>query len=152
MISKAFHSLVSMSARAASLLTLTMLVLSLLAPRLALAEDDEDEEVVESSYVAIEPAIVTNYGGPGRLRYMSVEVSLRVSGVPGEESVGRHMPNIKDTLLSLFAIQTNDSIGTAAGKEALRVESLKQVSEILAEEDNPDLLEDLLFTGFVVYR
>lgn len=152
MISKPFHSLVAMSVRAASMFTLTILVLSLLAPRLALAEDDEDEMVVESSYVGIEPAIVTNYGGPGRLRYMSVEVSLRVSGVPGEESVGRHMPNIKDTLLSLFAIQTNDSIGTAEGKEALRVESLKQVSELLAEENDANILEDLLFTGFVVYR
>ncbi len=114
--------------------------------------EDEEEISPESIYVAIEPAFVTNYGGPGRLRYMSVEVSLRVLGPEGEASVQRHMPNIKDTLLNLFAIQTTATISDAEGKETLRQESLKQVGDMLTEEGDEGLLEDLLFTGFVVYR
>ena len=47
-----------------------------------LASEKQKQEA-QSIYVAIEPALVTNYGGPGRLRYMSVEVSLRVSGIDG---------------------------------------------------------------------
>jgi flagellar FliL protein len=35
---------------------------------------DEEALLSKSIYVAIEPALVTNYGGPGRLRYMSVDV------------------------------------------------------------------------------
>lgn len=136
-----------------SLLMVLALSVSTIGSTAAMAEDEEDEELTpESIYVPIEPAMVTNYGGPGRLRYMSVEVSLRVSGIPGEESVKRHMPLIKDALLNLFAIQTNDSIGSAEGKEALRVTSYDQVTSLLSEEDNESLLEDLLFTGFVVYR
>ncbi|MDA8693844.1 flagellar basal body-associated FliL family protein [Pseudomonadales bacterium] len=113
----------------------------------------EDEEMAtQSSYVAIEPALVTNYGGPGRLRYMSVEVSLRVSGVEAENSVSHHMPQIKDTLLNLFAVQTNETIETAQGKETLRQQSFEEVSSVLLEEEKETLLEDILFTSFVVYR
>lgn len=134
------------------LYTLLMtLLLALSLPSGSWAKNDEGIDS-ESIYVAIEPALVTNYGGPGRLRYMSVEVSLRVAGSEGEASVTRHMPNIKDTLLSLFAIQTTETISDAAGKEALRVESFERVSAMLAEEDTESLLEDLLFTAFVVYR
>lgn len=114
---------------------------------------DEDEELLaQSIYVAIEPALVTNYGGPGRLRYMSVDVSLRVSGIDGEQSVKHHMPIIKDALLNLFAIQSNETVDTAEGKEALRQQSFAAVSAILAEEEKKSLLEDILFTSFVVYR
>ena len=113
----------------------------------------EDEELlVQSIYVAIEPALVTNYGGPGRLRYMSVEVSLRVNGIDGEQSVKHHMPIIKDALLNLFAIQSNATVDTAEGKEILRQQSFDAVSAILIEEEKESLLEDILFTSFVVYR
>jgi len=113
---------------------------------------DEEALLPKSIYVAIEPALVTNYGGPGRLRYMSVDVSLRVSGVEGEENVKHHMPYIKDAILNLFATQTNETLDTADGKEALRKESFSAVNAILLEEQKESLLEDILFTSFVVYR
>ena len=113
----------------------------------------EDEEGVppESIYVSVDPAFVTNYGGPGRLRYMKIEVSLRVTGSEGEASVTRHMPAIRDALLTLFSLQTDNSIGSAEGKEQLRVDSLDKVHSLLAEEDGESLAEDLLFTEFVVH-
>ena len=84
------------------------------------AEDEEEGEAVPSTYVAIEPPFVTNYGGPGRLRYMKVEVSLRIQGSPeASAAIERHMPHIRDTLLNLFAIQTDDTINNAQGKEGL---------------------------------
>ena len=56
---------------------LLVLLMALVSPLKSLA-DEKDSAVPQSIYVAIEPALVTNYGGPGRLRYMSVDVSLRV--------------------------------------------------------------------------
>lgn len=117
------------------------------------AEDgDEDGAAATSRYVEIQPAFVTNYGGGERLRYMKVEVTLRVLGTAGEKQVSHHMPYIKDTLLSLFATQTRDSIGTAEGKESLRKQALGAVTRILEEEDETSHLEDLLFTSFVAHR
>jgi flagellar FliL protein len=117
----------------------------------ARAENDETL-LSQSIYVAIEPALVTNYGGPGRMRYMSVDVSLRVRGVEGEQSVKHHMPYIKDAILNLFATQTTQMLDTSDGKEALRKESFEAVNAILLEEEKNSLLEDVLFTSFVVYR
>lgn len=115
-------------------------------------EDEEEGEVVPSIYVAVDPAFVSNYGGPGRLRYMKVEVSLRVKGPEGEASINHHLPNIKDSLLSLFSIQTNETLGTATGKEGLRIEALAKINALLIEEDKTSHLEDVLFTSFVVER
>lgn len=130
---------------------LLVLLIALIVPLRSLA-GEEDSTVQQSIYVAIEPALVTNYGGPGRLRYMSVDVSLRVSGIEGEESVKHHMPYIKDAILNLFAIQTNATLDTAEGKETLRKETFEAVESILLEEKEKSLLEDILFTSFVVYR
>ena len=116
-----------------------------------LASEKQTQEA-QAIYVAIESALVTNYGGPGRLRYMSVEVSLRVSGIDGEQSVKHHMPVIKDALLNLFAIQSNETLDGAEGKEILRQQSFDAVNAILIEEEKKSLLEDILFTSFVVYR
>ena len=116
------------------------------------AEDEEEGEAVPSTYVAIEPPFVTNYGGPGRLRYMKVEVSLRIKGEGSEAAIERHMPYIRDTLLNLFAVQTDDTINNAQGKESLRQQAFTDVTGILEEEEQPGILEDILFTGFVVQR
>ena len=130
---------------------LLVLLIALVSPLRSVA-GDEDSAVQQSIYVAIEPALVTNYGGPGRLRYMSVDVSLRVSGIEGEENVKHHMPYIKDAILNLFATQTNTTLDTAEGKEILRKETFEAVKSILLEEKEKSLLEDILFTSFVVYR
>lgn len=123
-------------------------------PVYALAEDDENEEgeTPASKYMEIEPAFVTNFGGADRLRYMKVEVTLRVTGAEGETQVNHHLPYIKDALLNLFAIQTSQSIGSAEGKEKLRQDSLKQVANALIAEDDESYLEDLLFTSFVAHQ
>ena len=129
-----------------------ILVLGMLLGSQGISAAEDEEIATQSSYVAIEPALVTNYGGPGRLRYMSVEVSLRVSGVEAENSVSHHMPQIKDTLLNLFAVQTNETIETAESKETLRQQSFEAVSSVLLEEEKEMHLQDILFTSFVVYR
>ena len=54
--------------------------------------------------------------------------------------------------VQLFAIQSRTSIGSAEGKDVLRLEALAQVSKILEEEDVTSYLEDILFTGFVAHR
>jgi len=116
------------------------------------AEDEEDAESVATRYVEVSPAFVTNFGGPGRLRYIKVEITLRVAGAEGEQQVTRHLPNIKDSLLNLFAIQTSDSMSGAAGKEELRKTALGEVKRVLVEEDETSHVEDLLFTSFVAHQ
>jgi flagellar FliL protein len=134
------------------LVTLFILPVWAFAADSAEVEEDADKDAPQSRYVEIAPPFVTNYGNPDRLSYMKVEVTLRVLGAAGESQALHHMPYIQDTLLQLFAIQSRTSIGSAEGKDVLRLEALAQVSKILEEEDVTSYLEDILFTGFVAHR
>lgn len=131
-----------------------LLVIFVLSTASWVHAEDEDEGAAApaSRYIEITPAFVTNFGGPGRLRYIKVEVTLRVTGGEGEEQVRHHLPHIKDTLLNLFAIQTPESIASAEGKEQLRQVALEEVSHMLSEEDADSYIEDLLFTSFVAHQ
>ena len=141
-----------MLAKISNPLNWLFIVILLLSWNVSAEDEGEDGEPVPSIYVAVDPAFVTNYGGPGRLRYMKVEVSLRVKGPEGEASISHHLPNIKDTMLTLFSVQTYQTMGDAAGKEALRKEALAKLNALLIEEDKISHLEDVLFTSFIIER
>lgn len=112
-------------------------------------EVEVNEETPTSRYVPIVDPFVTNYGGARRLRYVKVEVTLRVSGNDGEAQVAHHLPLIRDDILTLLSLQTNESIKSAEGKESIRVEALKNINALVSEEDGESFIEDLLFTSFV---
>lgn len=121
----------------------------------AFSEDEEAEAegqmITGSSYVKIDPAFVTNYGGTTRLRYLKVDVTLKVANGKGPAQVAHHMPAIKDKMLSLLSQQSSEAVGSASGKEALRQESLIQISEIVAAEDGESFIQEVLFTDFVAH-
>ena len=129
------------------------LMFVILSPALSWAEDESGEEVEDtgSSYVKIDPAFVTNYGGTNRLRYVKVDVTLKVANGPGQAQVAHHLPVIKDSLLMLLSQQGNDTIDTVEGKEALRSESLAKIAELLAKEDGESHVQEVLFTSFVAH-
>ena len=131
------------------------LMLCCLAP-FTFAEDEETEgDGSESAggtiYFSIDPAFVTNYGGTDRLRYVKVEVTLKVDGEAGLSQINHHMPVIRDEMLSLFAQQTASSINSIEGKEELRAKSLEKISEAMLAEDDENHVLEVLFTNFVAH-
>lgn len=130
-------------------------MLCCLAP-FVFAEDEETEgDGSESAggtiYFSIDPAFVTNYGGTDRLRYVKVEVTLKVDSEAGLSQINHHMPVIRDQMLSLFAMQTADSINSIEGKEELRAKSLEKISEAMLAEDDENHVLEVLFTNFVAH-
>lgn len=103
-------------------------------------------------YVAIKPAFVVNYGGEGKLKYMKVEISLRVENTHSSHGVRHHMPLLRDYLVSLFSRQMDEDISTTDGKERLRVAALEGVQKVLMDEDGEQGVKDLFFNHFVVQR
>ena len=62
------------------------------------------------------------------------------------------MPLLRDGLVLLFSRQLDENINTAKGKENLRQEALKILQDRLVEEEGRSIIDDLLFTSFVVQR
>lgn len=130
-----------------------LLLLALSLPFSALAKEDEEGKEGEApkvAYVNLVPALVGNYGAGPRLKVFKADIALRVSGSEAQERVEHHEPLIRNQLVMLFSQQTDESLGNVEAKEKLRQEALKQVQQILSQEEGKPLVDDLLFNNLIV--
>lgn len=85
------------------------------------------------NYIAITPPLIVNYGGPGKVRYIKAELSLRAENAADATEVTHHLPLIRDRLVSILSAQTEEVISSAEGKEYLRVYALAEINKALLE-------------------
>jgi flagellar basal body-associated protein FliL len=83
------------------------------------------------NYIPLEPALVVNYGGPGKARFIKAELSIRTETGEDAAEVMHHLPLIRDRLVSILSAQTEEAISTAEGKEYLRVYALAEINKAL---------------------
>lgn len=125
----------------------------------AAAQEDETEEDAaptpkpEALYIPLQPPFVVNYGGPGRLRYLKAELTVRVHDVGAAQNVRHHMPAIRDTLVSLMSRQEELVIDTQQGKEQLRQDALAEIRKVIELEVGGDSgVVDVFFDNLIVQR
>ena len=134
-------------------LIVLLLVLSL--PFTALAQEKKEEKEGENAapkiiYVGIVPALVGNYSSGMKMKFYKADISLKVTGSEAEEKVKYHEPLIRNQLVMLFSQQTDESLGSMDAKEKLRQEALKQVQQVLQQEEGKPYVEDLLFNNLIL--
>jgi flagellar protein FliL len=103
-------------------------------------------------YIPVKPAFVVNYGGPGRLKYMKLEVSLRAKDTRSSNAIRHHMPLIRDYLVRQFGALNDEDVDTQHGKEAVRLAALEGIKVLLKEEDGDEGVTGLYFNNFVIQR
>lgn len=136
--------------------TILALLLALLIPFAALANEEKEEPkegeaaAPKVAYVGLTPALVGNYGAGPKLKYYKADISLQVAGADAAKSVEYHEPLIRNQLVMLFAQQTDESLATPDSKEKLRQEALKQVQQVLQQEEGKPLVDDLLFNNLII--
>lgn len=114
-----------------------MAVLTAGALLTSLANAEGGESFKEGvNYIAIKPALVVNYGGPGRVKYIKAEMSLRTEDAHAAAEVSHHMPLIRDTLIMLISSVTDEQMASGEGKEKMRLEALAKVNEALEKVNN----------------
>lgn len=136
-----------------ALIVMIMIALATYATN-GMAEEEVEEPAIFSKplYIPIKPALVVNYGGQGKLKYIKVEISLRVKDTAASNAVRHHLPLIRDYMVSLFSRQSDEDVDTVEGKERLRATALAGVKTLLLEEDGEEGVLDLFFVHFVVQR
>lgn len=130
-------------------LSIVLLALSFIWTTAYAQEEEAPVINAPSAYVNLVPALVGNYGAGAKLKYYKADIALRVKA----ENVTRaqyHEPLIRDTLIQLFAQQTDEDMGSNEGKEAMRQAALLQVQNALKEEEGEILVDDLLFNNLIV--
>ena len=118
------------------------------------AEEAPVADEREVRYVQLQPAFVTNYGFTenGRLKYVKTDISVRVSTQQAEMAARYHLPALRNALVLLLSQQDEGGVSTGGGREILRAQALADLNEILEREEGEGMIDDLMFTNFVVQR
>jgi flagellar FliL protein len=101
-------------------------------------------------YVSMPRPFVFNVPGASRDRLVQIKVQLLVRGQNNEEMAKQHIPLIESTMLRTFSKANADDLVTAAGKDTLKALALKDVQDALVGVAGSMVVEEVLFTGFVM--
>jgi flagellar FliL protein len=96
------------------------------------------------------PAFVANYNQNGRQRYMQVSITLQGRNQADLDALKVHMPVIRNNLVMLFSGQDFATLATPVGQEMLRQKATASVQEVAQKELGKVVIEQLLFTNFVL--
>ncbi|WP_306520423.1 flagellar basal body-associated protein FliL [Rheinheimera sp.] len=114
------------------------------------AAKDPAGEVGTALYVSMPRPFVFNVPGAARDRLVQIKVQVLVRGTNNEEIAKQHIPLMESTMLRTFSKANADDLVTAAGKDTLKAAALKDVQEALIGVAGSPIVEEVLFTGFVM--
>jgi flagellar protein FliL len=101
-------------------------------------------------YLAIEPALVVNFQGEGRVRYVQVGVVVSSTEQRAMDAVERHMPVIRNNLIMLLSDKTYEELNSSEGKEQARRQVLETIQQVLLDRTGEGGVEAVYFTSFVM--
>ena len=101
-------------------------------------------------YVSMPRPFIFNVPGASKDRLVQIKVQLLVRGTNNEETAKVHIPLIESTLLRTFSTSNAEELITVEGKENLKKKALKEVKSALTDVAGSNVVEEVLFTGFVM--
>ena len=107
-------------------------------------------EVGTALYVALPQPLLFHIPGSGRERTVQIKIQLLVRGTDNEETAKVNIPLIQGRLLQVFSSSNADDLVTEAGKIELREKALEEVQSAMKEYTGSEVVEQVLFTGFVM--
>lgn len=103
-----------------------------------------------SLYVGMPRPFVFNVAGAQRDRLVQIKIQLMVRGTADETLAKQNIPLIEGTLLRVFSAASAEQLMTFEGKEKLRKDSLEECRRVLKDLVSSPVIEQVLFTGFVM--
>jgi flagellar FliL protein len=101
-------------------------------------------------YFPLEPDIITNYVKPGkRIGFVRITIELMVKSSGDYNLIDKHEPLIRDKIISILGQQDEKMIKSTAERDAIRLNCLEEVNNLLYAETGEKPLEDLLFTKYL---
>lgn len=101
-------------------------------------------------FESMAPAFVANFNQTGRQRYMQVSITMLARNQADLDALKVHMPVIRNNLVMLFSGQDFATLASPVGQEMLRQKATASVQEVAQKELGKVVVEQLLFTNFVL--
>ena len=98
-------------------------------------------------FLALETFTVNLQGGE---QYLQTDITLQVTDLAQVDALKQHMPRIRSRLLTLLSSKHADELINPEDKEKLAQEIQAQVAQPLQATGQPQQVEDVLFTSFVI--
>ena len=143
-------------------LRISVLVAAVAMSYLAYAEETEVDAEPEARtkgstdtrYVPLPPTFVTNYGIVefGRLKYVRADIALKVTTLDAQMALQYHFPTLRNIVVLLLSRQEEGTVVSNSGREVMRKEALDEIRNMMIREEGAPLVEDVIFTNFVVQR
>jgi flagellar FliL protein len=101
-------------------------------------------------YFTLAENLVVNFRSPGGTRFLQVGIELMTYDEEGVQTLERHAPVLRSELILLLSDQSQETLLSREGKEALRTEALGEVRRAMSELAGHPVVEALYFTSFVM--
>ncbi|MES9879691.1 MAG: flagellar basal body-associated FliL family protein [Sedimenticola sp.] len=113
-----------------------------------------EEEVVEASslaiYHALEPVFTVNFPPGNKARMMQLKLQVMSRDQAVIDLVANNDPMVRHALLNILGNQSNETLKSREGKEALQAEILSSLNKIVTEQGGSEEVEAVYFTSFVM--
>lgn len=120
-------------------------------PGHAAAEPAAAKIPAPAQYFPLDPAFVVNLNNASSgAQFLQVEIQLMTRDPAALEILKQQAPGIRAKLLMQLSQVNADSLTTLEGKEALRKQALASVKTMMTAETGRPIVEDLVFTSFVM--
>lgn len=114
-------------------------------------EAAHEEPVGPPVYYAFEQPFTSNLqSGPTGYEITQIAMHVRVKDAKASESMKTYAPEVRGAILELLSSKTGDEILSTEGKNALKEAIKKTLNGISQRYEKKDLVEDVIFTSFIV--
>lgn len=113
------------------------------------AESPAEEVFVPASYLMMDKPLVTTISNPGRQRYIQVYLALESSQEAALEAARKHLPLLRNALISELSTSEFTALQTVEGRQALPERLLATVNTTL-EAEGESAVDRVLLRNFVV--
>ncbi|WMS87680.1 flagellar basal body-associated FliL family protein [Pleionea litopenaei] len=113
-------------------------------------EQQQEPEKGPAIYVGVPEAIISPLSGNSRNRMVQIKVSFVVRSPESEDVVKKHMPRLKNDLLTLVSGANADEIITPEGRQKLQQDCLKTAQQTMVTLEGAEHIEKVLFVSFVM--
>ena len=101
-------------------------------------------------YIPLNPAFVVNFENQDQVSFLQVDIQVMTYDPRVEPALSTHMPAVRNELLLLLSGKQYHEINTREGKRALSQEAMKVIQDVLKSVNEPNSIEALYFTSFVM--
>lgn len=103
-------------------------------------------------YVELEPTFTINYGEmiAGRLRYLQASITLQVESSMAALEVNAHADALRHAIIMYMSAQDGETVRSNSGRETMQEALLFELQRIMERETGEPMIEQVLFTFFVV--